>query len=78
MILYTMMPQELIFASEAEAYGKQRLITHQGVPLLVEVDSEASAQIVRVLSSDPQHFLDDRYTPGSKISLLEQGGLSSF
>lgn len=70
MILYTMMPQELIFQSEQEVFNKQRTILHLGVPLLVETTSDDAAQIVRVLSSNPQHYLDGRFTPGTKISLL--------
>ncbi|XJZ28556.1 YlzJ-like family protein [Bacillota bacterium Lsc_1132] len=78
MILYTMMPQELIFPQEPDAFSRQRTVTHHGVELLVEAASDDTARIVRILSSDPQHFLDERFTPGTKISLLEGGGLSSF
>lgn len=78
MILYTMMPHELVFASEEEEYSKQRIVDFQGVPVLVETVAGDSARILRVMSSDPQHYLDERYTPGTKISLLQNGGLSSF
>ncbi|MDP4083092.1 MAG: YlzJ-like family protein [Bacillota bacterium] len=78
MILYTMMPQELIFPDNMEAYKKQQTILYQGVPLLVETSNEESIQIVRVLSTDPQHFLDERFTPGTKISFFNQETLSSF
>jgi hypothetical protein len=69
MILYTMMPHELIFPSEAESFSKQMTITYQGVPLLVELTDQQNFQVVRVLSSDPQHFMDERLYPGAKISL---------
>ncbi|MGG5252892.1 YlzJ-like family protein [Neobacillus sp. SM06] len=77
MILYTMMPQELIFPSESDAQH-QCTIIQDGVELLVETTSGDTGRIVRILSTDPQHYLDARFTPGTKISLLEQGGLSSF
>lgn len=70
MILYTMMPHELVFPSEPEDYKKQRTIMYQGVPLLVEQLDHQTVQVVRVISSDPQHFLNDQYTPGTKISFF--------
>lgn len=78
MILYTMMPPELVYPYESDAYQKYRTINHLGVPVLIESVSDDSAHIVRVLSSDPQHFLDDRFTPGTKISFMNDGGLSAF
>jgi hypothetical protein len=78
MILYTMMPNELIFPYEKDGYQKQIKITYNGVPLLVEPADPQTYQVVRVLSSDPQHFLDDRICPGAKISLINQEGLSSI
>jgi hypothetical protein len=68
MILYTMMPHELIFPCETEEYSKQQLISYQGIPLLADVSDPQNIQVIRILSSDPQHFLDDRICPGSKIS----------
>jgi hypothetical protein len=70
MTLYTMMPPELIFPCEEDAYRKQRTIMYQGVPLLVELVDNQMLEVVRVISSDPQHFLDERYFPGTKISLF--------
>lgn len=78
MILYTMMPHELIFPSEQESYQQQKMITYQGIPLLVEQMDPNNVQVVRILSSDPQHFLDDRVCPGAKISFGDQEGLSAL
>ncbi|MEH7335569.1 YlzJ-like family protein [Neobacillus drentensis] len=78
MILYTMMPQELIFPYETEPFQKQQMITYQGIPLLVEFTDQQNVQVVRILSSDPQHYLDERICPGSKISFASLEGLSAF
>lgn len=78
MILYTMMPQELIFPIETDSVTKQQTLTYQGIPLLVELIDQQNVQIIRVLSSDPQHFLDERVSPGTKISFNDHGGLSAF
>ncbi|WP_223588470.1 YlzJ-like family protein [Neobacillus bataviensis] len=78
MILYTMMPQELIFPYETEPFQKQQMITYQGIPLLVEFTDQQNVHVVRILSSDPQHYLDERICPGSKISISSLEGLSAF
>ncbi|MGG3466690.1 YlzJ-like family protein [Neobacillus pocheonensis] len=78
MILYTMMPEELIFPQEAAPLQKQQMITYQGIPLLVEFSDQQNVQVIRVLSSDPQHYLDERVCPGSKISFANLDGLSFF
>jgi hypothetical protein len=77
MILYTTVPIELVFPYEMEAFQRQKTISYNGVPLLVDCTDPQAMEIVRVLSSDPQHFLDDRFTPGTKISLFNPEGLSS-
>lgn len=68
MILYTMMPQELIFPTREEEYGKHTLLKYKGIPLLAEAGADNSYTVVRILSTDPQHFLDPDCTPGTKIS----------
>ncbi|WML49235.1 YlzJ-like family protein [Neobacillus sp. PS3-34] len=77
MILYTIVPPEQIFPTDMSAYGKVQTVTYQGIPLLVEVDEEQTARVMRVMSSDPQHYLDERCCPGTKISLAFLEGLSS-
>jgi len=77
MILYTMMPTELIFPSEPDAFSKQQLVQYQGIPLMVEKTDSHYAHVVRVLSSDPQHFLNEQIYPGMKISYAELDGLSA-
>ncbi|MED3552131.1 YlzJ-like family protein [Cytobacillus praedii] len=69
MILYTSMPHELVFPTEAAEFSKQKVVTYNGIPLLVEMDGGQDCTVVRVMSSDPTHFMDDKYTPGTKITL---------
>ncbi|MEW9050724.1 MAG: YlzJ-like family protein [Neobacillus sp.] len=78
MILYTMMPQELIFPSETETFSNQHSVTYQGISLLVEAVDQQNVQVVRILSSDPQHFLNAEICPGSKISTANLERLSAF
>ncbi|NRD78897.1 YlzJ-like family protein [Bacillus sp. BRMEA1] len=78
MILYTMVPHELIFPYNAENYRKQQMITYQGIPLLVELTDQQDVHVIRILSTDPQHYMDDKIYPGAKISLMNLDGLSAL
>jgi hypothetical protein len=78
MILYTTMPMELIFPHESESSSVQQMVSFQGIPLLVESVDGQNAQIIRILSTDPQHYLDNQICPGAKISFANLEGLSAF
>ncbi|MCS0671602.1 YlzJ-like family protein [Cytobacillus firmus] len=71
MILYTMMPQELIYQNEQDDFGKQKIVSYEGIPLLVEMNAGLECRILRIMSSDPTHYMDERYTPGSMITLTQ-------
>ncbi|MFE8695124.1 YlzJ-like family protein [Cytobacillus sp. FJAT-53684] len=69
MILYTSMPHELVFPADENEYGKQQVVTYEGIPLLVEMAGGQDCTVVRIMSSDPSHFMNDKCAPGAKISL---------
>jgi hypothetical protein len=66
-----MMPQELIYQTENDDFGKQKIVSYEGIPLLVEVNAGQECRILRVMSSDPSHYMDERCTPGSMINLSQ-------
>ncbi len=68
MILYTTMPQELIFPVENGEFDKQRVIDFNGVSLMVQQTEMNGYQIVRNLSTDPAHYLNSEYSPGQTIN----------
>ncbi|AQX54103.1 YlzJ-like family protein [Priestia flexa] len=69
MILYTMMPQELIYPDTTQAeLPKQKMMQYNGISMLVEENEYNQQQIVRILSTDPQHYLDKKYYPGQILS----------
>ena len=78
MILYTMMPPELIYPYEADSSSTQQMVSYQGIPLLVESIDGQNAQVIRILSTDPQHFMDNQISPGAKISFANLEGLSAL
>ncbi|MBS4189290.1 YlzJ-like family protein [Bacillus sp. FJAT-49705] len=69
MILYTMMPQELIYQTEPSEFNRQKLITYEGIPLLVQMDEGQTCTVIRVMSSNPVHFMSATCFPGAKITL---------
>lgn len=68
MTLYTMMPLELVFPVQEQDYPKSLLVFYQGVPLIVEKTDDHYYQVIRVVSTDPQHYLNANFSPGTKIS----------
>jgi len=78
MILYTMVPPELIFPYEAEPPRQPQMVSYQGIPLMVEFVDGQNVQVIRNLSTDPQHYLDDQLCPGAKISFANLDGLSAM
>ncbi|WP_456275440.1 YlzJ-like family protein [Bacillus sp. AK128] len=68
MSLYTIMPEELIFPTDENEYGKQQVIEMNGVSMMVE-KNEDQYRIVRLLSTDPQHYLSESNCPGKMISI---------
>ncbi|MEH7382582.1 YlzJ-like family protein [Bacillus sp. JJ1533] len=69
MILYTMMPQELIYPQTDMEDNQFKYVDVNGVSLAVSHSQNGEYIIERVMSTDPQHFLDGRYSPGQKIRL---------
>ena len=67
MILYTTMPQEIVFAGQAEQTNL-RQIDVNGVPVLVEMNGE-EAKVVQVLSTNPIDFLKQETAPGQTFKL---------
>ncbi|MTH51770.1 ribonuclease [Bacillus mangrovi] len=67
MILYTTMPHELIFEGTEKDAPKERMAVVNGVEMIVRPFDDATYEVVRVLSSNPNHYLQDDCMPGQKI-----------
>lgn len=65
MILYTIMPEEVLYPTDETVFTKQRLVNYGGCDLVVEATPGNEYTVVRILSSDPQHYL--QYQPGQKV-----------
>ena len=70
MIIYTMMPEELIFPMSQDIYERQQVIQYNGIPLLVARNESNEFEVIRVLSTDPNHYLHTEMQPGAKIPTI--------
>ncbi|MBU8907355.1 YlzJ-like family protein [Desertibacillus haloalkaliphilus] len=72
MILYTMMPEELIFPHDHESFNKQKTLEVEGGLLVVEQVNPNEYQVVRLISSDPAQYMNQKYSPGNVINVGPQ------
>lgn len=66
MILYTVVPQENIFSSEHET-NKVMTVAMNNVQLVVQ-QKDDKWEIVQLISSDPNDYLNAQYQPGKQLS----------
>lgn len=67
MIIYTSMPLELVYEGYDEFKPVYEEIQHNGVTMLIEPNGAYQGKVVRLLSNNPQDFLNPSYSPGSII-----------
>ncbi len=69
MILHTILPQELIFGSEMMECKEEYLFSVDGIPVLCEPVNSFEMRITKLLSTDPNHYLQSNLYPGAILSL---------
>lgn len=67
MILYTVMPLELVFQNTQGEVDRFVEMTYLGRQIISRVDASGSRQVARLLSTDPYDFLDPRFSPGANL-----------
>ncbi|WP_088105147.1 YlzJ-like family protein [Halalkalibacter urbisdiaboli] len=72
MILYTMMPHEMIFPQEEQAYSTYQTIPCEDGQLIVEQLNASQYKVVRLISGNPMNYLNKNYTPGTIIQAKPQ------
>jgi hypothetical protein len=68
MILYTPLSESDIFPTAENVYSNRQCITYEGRTCFVEKNSNGEYQIIQLLSTDPQDYLNQKYTPGTILS----------
>ncbi|WP_400163035.1 YlzJ-like family protein [Brevibacillus sp. TJ4] len=74
MILHTVMPLETVMAN-MEQVEKQELkeIAYGHMTMLIEQTGPFEGRIVRMISPDPQDYLNPDCAPGTIVRFLPQG-----
>ncbi|HLR71517.1 MAG TPA: YlzJ-like family protein [Pseudogracilibacillus sp.] len=62
MVLYTPLSTDEIFPGEEEG---MELVSYQGKSVFVKKTEQGELQLVQLLSTDPQDFLNSNFAPGS-------------
>ena len=70
MIIYSIVPSEVIFEQRQETTEKKRYISYQGETLEVTPVSENRYRVNRIISTCLKTYLDPRIQPGA---ILETG-----
>jgi hypothetical protein len=65
MILYTPLTQDDVFPPTNASYSNRHFISYEGRSVYAEQSEDGSYQLLRLMSTDPQDFLNDKFTPGS-------------
>lgn len=71
MIVYTIFPLELVFEGYEDFKPEYEEIERDGCRLLVEALSFNQGKIVRLISSNPQDYLNPAYQPGEIIKFKD-------
>ncbi|WP_235794482.1 YlzJ-like family protein [Virgibacillus salidurans] len=58
------MSEAEIFPQSADSFSSRHVISHEGRSLYVEETNDGSYQLLQLMSTNPQDFLDEKYTPG--------------
>lgn len=69
MILHTILPQELIFGAEMTERKEEYLLSVNGVPVLCEPVNNFEMRVTKILSTNPNHYLQANLYPGALLSL---------
>lgn len=70
MTWYTLMPSELMFPEDGTSQNPQQTtMLYNDIPVIVEQLSPLEYRVVRVISTDPQHFMDEKCCPGQILSI---------
>ena len=67
MLYYSIYPLEVILNEDIEQKEVYREIEYKGKKMIVTIGAQGEQRITRLLSTDPNDYLDPRWTPGNII-----------
>ncbi|MCF8011960.1 MAG: hypothetical protein K9L17_12055 [Clostridiales bacterium] len=70
MILYTPIQLEQVLQGLDEMKSaKTKQVMISGVPALVQVEEDGSNKLVKLLSTDPEHYMRPELVPGVQVKI---------
>lgn len=71
MIHYTPLSEHDIYEDDPKSYENQRIVSVNGRNMKVNQMDDGTIQLVQLMSTDPQDYLDERYIPGNILSVSD-------
>lgn len=68
MILYTPLCETDVFPIHEADYANYEYVSYEGKLLYVEKQADGSYQLIQLISTDPQDYLNKAYQPGTLLS----------
>jgi len=70
-IIYSPIPHEFIFADYFNYKNQEEhMVMYEGIPIVVEPIGHTKYKVKQILSTDPEHYLNDKCYPGAVLSLF--------
>lgn len=69
MILYTPLCEMDIFPLEENEWKNRSCMTYEGKLVYVEKLEDGSYELLQLLSTDPEDYLNPQFTPGNHIQI---------
>jgi len=69
--IYTIVPEEQIFAEAEPSLSQVFEIIYGGVPVQVHYQGGRSFRVDRILSTDPAHYLNQAVQPGVCLPVIQ-------
>ncbi|SJZ31594.1 YlzJ-like family protein [Selenihalanaerobacter shriftii] len=72
MVYYSIIPGDMIFTEEEENEVELLEVEVNGVTMVIDQTEIDKGKVVKVISSDPQDYMQLDYQPGNKIEFTPQ------
>lgn len=71
-IFYSIIPEDIVFEGYEQYNPEYKELMVDGITMLVEMTSMTEGRIARLISPNPNDYLNPRYAPGQIVSFSPQ------
>ncbi len=69
MIHYTPLSEHDIYEDDPKSYEQNQVVSINGRNMKVHDNNDGTVELVQLMSTNPQDFLNNRYIPGNRFSV---------